>query len=420
MVMLYCLNEIRKDFNFYLFVLHVNHGVRGRDADEDEDLVYAWSKAQSLKFFSEKLKGLDLKSSEDTLRNERYAVFEKFLKAETGSKIATAHTLDDQLETFIMRLAKGSKLQGLCGIPVKRDAYIRPMLHLTKKEIYRFADDKKIPYKEDFTNRDPGKTRNRVRHEIVPKLIEVFGSRFYEGFDRSRNNLNEIRASFDAYMNNLFNTYVNKKGEILELKLDDYRKLSVAERRYLVNGCVSEFYPLNFQIRSKYFEEFERFVDTAGTGKEFNFDNNLKVLKNRTSVKFVKDKTHTPGNPELYPGQVVYIGRNKISMNKVENVEKYINQDRNTELICGDDLVFPLKVRFWKNGDFFFPLGMNKKQKLSDFFINEKVNRLEKSQIPLVLNGPEMVWVAGLRLDDRYKVTESCRTVYQLTIHGYN
>jgi tRNA(Ile)-lysidine synthase len=121
---------------------------------------------------------------------------------------------------------------------------------------------------------------------------------------------------------------------------------------------------------------------------------------------------------ELYPEQVVYIGRNKISLKKVEDDEMTINKKKNIEYICGDKIQIPLTVRFWQEGDFFYPLGMNKKQKVSDFFINQKVNLMEKAKIPLILNQCDIVWLAGMRLDNRYKVTKGCKLYYKLQIDG--
>ncbi|MEJ2488307.1 MAG: tRNA lysidine(34) synthetase TilS, partial [Sulfurovaceae bacterium] len=369
--------------------------------------VHSLAEKHGLEYYTEKLQGFNEVSPEKELRDARYAVFEKVLQSKPGAKIATAHTLDDRLETFIMRLAKGSKLKGLCSIPVKRGKYIRPMLNLTKSELYHFAGKNKIPYHEDYTNADMNKTRNHIRHKIVPALIETFGEDFYDGYRRSQRELQEIHTILSGYIKNLFDQYVTQSGDQLIINLDDYAKLAVIERRQILNGCVSKYYPLNFQIRSKYFEEFDRFAETALTGKEFHFDNQLKVIKDRQKIIFSVGQNQSPDIWELYPGQVVYIGRNKISLKEVENVDGRINNNKKVELICGDRLSMPLRVRFWEKGDFFFPLGLNKRQKLSDFFINQKINRMEKSKIPIVLNGPDIIWVAGLRLDERYKWTGS-------------
>jgi tRNA(Ile)-lysidine synthase len=414
MVMLYCLNSIAREFYFQLSVVHINHGVRPIDSDKDEKLVQDWCKKHALKIHIRKLTGLNLESSEDDMRKARFAAFNELLVKFSDAKIALAHTLDDQLETFFMRLAKGSRLKGLCGIPVQRDAFIRPMLNLTKKEIYQYAQDNHISYNVDYTNEDTRKLRNQIRHQLVPKLTEIFGEKFYEGFQRSQQDLKAIYSAFMDSIQILTNKYVKKINNNLEIELKQYQKLSLPERYQLLNGCVSMFYPLNFQIRSTYFEQFDQFVKEASTGKQFQFNKNLICVKNRSSICFSIDQNVASEELELYPDHVVYIGRNKISLKKVGNSERIINKEKCTELICGDRINLPLKVRYWKRGDYFYPLGMNNKQKVSDFFINQKINRMEKTIIPLILNQSEIVWIAGMRLDDRYKLTKSCENIYKL------
>ena len=420
MVMLFCLNSLKHDLNFELSVIHINHGVRPGDSDKDEKLVRDCCQLNGLEFKVRKLDGYNLDSSEESLREARYGIFNEVLLKHPDAKIATAHTLDDQVETFLMRLAKGSKIKGLCGIPVKRDAFIRPMLGVTKQELYLYAGDKNIPFCEDYTNKDLKKMRNQIRHRLIPVIIEIFGENFYEGFKRSRQDLSDVYSVFTKLMQMTFNKYVTEQANGLEMDIIQYQKLSVPERRQLLNGCISKFYPLNFQIRSTYFEQFEKFVNDASTGRQIQFDNNLICVKNRASIFFTIHQTQLSHELELYPGQVVCIGRNKISLKKVEDDDIAINDNKNCELVCGDKIHMPLKVRFWQQGDFFYPLGMKGKQKVSDFFINQKVNQMEKGKIPLVVNQSQIVWIAGLRLDDRYKFTKECKIVYKLEIDGNN
>jgi tRNA(Ile)-lysidine synthase len=330
MVMLYCLNTLKKQLNFELSVIHVNHGVRTGDSDEDENLVQVCCNKYKLENHVKKLNGFNLESSENELRNARYAAFNEILQQFPEAKIATAHTLDDQIETFFMRLAKGSKLKGLCGIPEKRDAFIRPMLSSTKKEIYQFARNEQIPYHEDYTNKDTKKLRNRIRHKLIPKFTEIFGENFYEGFQRSQQDLKAVQSAFLETMQSISLEYVSEKENGLEIDLKDYQKLSLTEKRHLINGCVSKFYPLNFQIKSAYFEQFERFANDASTGSQFLFENNLNVIKNRKTIYFSIIQNESSEELELYPGQIVYLGRNKISLKTVEDGDRAVNNDRCT------------------------------------------------------------------------------------------
>ena len=413
-VMLYCLQQIKTTLGINLEVVHVNHGVRGRAAREDQEFVEAMCQRFHLPLHCFQLQGFNQHSSEEALRQARYEKFECLLREQPAAKIATAHTLDDQIETVLMRLAKGSRLHGLGGIPVKRENYIRPLLFLRRTELESFAREHNLSFRVDASNLDMSKTRNRVRRQLLPLLVEVFGESFYTGFATS---LEDIHAANDWIRQQVLSlqTSLCTDGEGgFAVNLNGYKALPDKVKHLFVESCVSRFYPLNFGIPSGYFQQFDLFVQNASVGRQFYFANDLCVIKNRTTLFFTDRVKNQEIQWELYPGQNVCIGRNKLSVNAVVDTEIELNREKNREFICGDHLHFPLTVRFWKKGDFFYPLGTKKHQKLSDFFINEKINLSNKNEIPLVLNKDEIVWIVGMRLDARYRVQKSCRTYYEL------
>jgi len=413
-VMLYCLQHIRDSLGFSLEVVHVNHGVRGDAALKDQEFVEELCRRVALPLHLFRLQGFDRHSSEEALRQARYEKFELLLREKPAAKIATAHTLDDQIETVLMRLAKGSRLHGLGGIPVKRGAFIRPLLFLRRAELESFAREHGLSFRVDESNQDLSKTRNRIRMQLMPLLVEVFAESFYEGFAAS---LEDIHAANEWIRQEVLKLHeslcmAREGGFAVTRKL--FSALPDKLKHLFLESCVSRFYPLNFGIPSGYFQQFDSFVKNASVGRRFYFANNLCVIKNRTTLFFTDRIKAQEVQWELYAGQVVYIGRNKLSIKAVDDTGIVLNTDTNREFICGDQLQFPLAVRFWKRGDFFYPLGLNKRQKLSDFFINEKVNLSNKNEIPLVLNKDEIVWIAGMRLDARYRLHQSCRTYYEL------
>jgi tRNA(Ile)-lysidine synthase len=413
-VMLYCLQQIKKELGIRLEVVHVNHGVRGLAAKEDQEFVEALCRRFNLPLHLFHLEGFDQHSSEEALRQARYEKFELILREQPAAKIATAHNLDDQIETVLMRLARGSRLHGLGGIPVKRGAFIRPLLFLRRAELESFAREHNLSFRVDESNQDMSKTRNRIRRQLLPLLVEVFGEFFYEGFAAS---LEDIHAANEWMRQEVLRLHASlctdgEGGFAVNRKL--FNALPDKLKHLFLESCVSRFYPLNFGIPSGYFQQFDLFVKNASVGRRFYFANSLCVIKNRTTLFFTDRIKAQDVQWELYEGQVVYIGRNKLSMNAVEDTEIELTREKNREFICGDRLQFPLTVRFWKKGDFFYPLGLKKRQKLSDFFINEKVNLSNKNEIPLVLNKDEIVWIAGMRLDARYRLQQSCRTYYEL------
>lgn len=418
MVMLDVLLQLRKKLNFDVQVLHVHHGIRGKESDEDERFVQDFCVRKNIPFFSRRLTGFDRNSSEDALRRARYEVFESFLSDSVNGKLATAHHLDDRLETFLMRLAKGSGIKGLRSIPVRRGPYIRPLLFLTREEIARYAAERQIAWRDDSSNLDEDKLRNKIRLRLTPVLQDVFGREFYAGFAKSLKELDEWYRMYESDNRILFAEMNQPTEEGLSLSIDKYRRLPALRRRRMLEYCISSFYPLNFTIPTGYFAEFDSFVAQARTGALFHFKQQVSALKERDEIVFIK------GRPESFPSLFIpedlSVAENRSFKIRITRLDKapadFKNPKADTEIICGDRIRFPLEVRGWREGDWFFPLGMNKKQKLSDFFINRKIDLHKKKSLPLLVNKDEIVWVAGYRIDNRYRVTPDCKTIYKLEI----
>jgi tRNA(Ile)-lysidine synthase len=420
MVMLYILHKLKKELDFLLSIIHVNHGVRGRDSDLDEKLVRETANKLKLNITIERLTGIKKTASEAQLRTSRYDAFEKILQKNNIIKIATAHQLNDQLETFLMRLYTGASLNGLMGIPVKRSGYIRPILIVTRKEIEAFARLNNIEYRTDYTNYQTDKLRNKIRQIIIPRIEEVFGNRFYTGFPKSIEELTNINSEYKFYLQDTFETIATVKEDVIYVTLQSFLELNATPRRHLLVYCIFSFFGLNSYLELKNFRAFESFIKTAKTGSLFYFSERLQAEKNREQLIFYKSTSQSYLDQELFPGKDVKLGRNIISINTVSNDSLKWNKDTNMEFICGDQIQFPLKVGSWKNGDWFIPLGMNKKQKLSDYFVNEKIARFEKPKIPIVRNDDEIIWIAGYRIDERYRVNEGCKNIYRLNLRKEN
>ncbi len=418
MVMLDILFQLQPELNFTLQVLHVHHGIRGQEADMDRQLVKQVCEQKQIPFFSEQLNGFDLSSSEEPLRQARYAVFESFLKDIINGKMATAHHLDDRLETFFMRLAKGSGVKGLRSIPVRRGPYIRPLLFLTGDEIQQYAGEHRIAYRTDSTNEDLNKLRNKIRKTLTPVLLDVFGRDFYRGFTKSLHDLEDVCEIYKDVNNKLFSEIVKKSDEALVFNLARYGSLSSTQRRHLLEYCISYFYPLNFGIAETYFKEFDKFTEKAQTGAVFHFEHSVKALKERGSIVFYQAETPLFASLQLSgPNSEAENQFFKITIRQIDRYPAILkNSNANEEIICGERLKFPLLIRGWQAGDYFYPLGLNKKQKLSDFFINQKISLLKKKQVPLIVNKGEIIWVAGYRIDHRYRLREDCRIFFRLTI----
>ncbi len=416
MVLLDLLQRLSGEFPFELRVLHINHRVRGADSDADEALVNKQAKKFNLSFECKRLSGLNRASSEDALRQARYAAFEEILQHYPDAKIATAHHLDDQLETFFMRLAKGAGLKGLSGIPLKRDAYIRPLLSFRRREIETYARRQQIVFREDRSNADTAKLRNHVRHALVPALKEVFGEPFYHGFSKSLNEIQNHQIVFKRENEQLFKKIVTLNGSEIRLAISAYSELPPLRRRAVFQYCISRTNPLTLIASNGLWKAFDRFVFGAAAGARFQAGKALFVRKNREDLFFYKAEPEILSPVELYPGESVSWGKYRIYLRNVKNEKVTLNNDCNQEFFCADRVLFPLTVRSWLAGDFFYPLGMKGKKKISDFFVDQKTEGYQKKSIPLVCSGTDIIWVGGMRLDNRFKISETCKKIYQLTL----
>ncbi len=418
MVMLDLLHKLSAEMPFELRVLHVNHGVRGASSDADQALVKDQADRLKLPFEYKILSGLDNSSSEDVMRRARYAAFEEILLQYPGAKTASAHHLDDQLETFLMRLAKGAGLKGLSGIPLKRGRFIRPMLSFRRSEIDAYAAQNSVPFHEDHTNADTSKLRNHIRHKAVPAVMDVFGSSFYEGFSKSLNEIKNHNQLFSEENEQNFTNMLHLKGREGRLDASAYAGLSALRRRAVFQYCISCLNPLTFSASDDLWQAFDRFTVHASTGAQFQAGGGLSVIKNRNGLFFFRPAPGALKPVELYPGRPVFWGRFKISLQEVKAEAVTMNNRRSQEFFCADRVILPLIIRTWQEGDFFYPLGMKGKKKLSDFFVDQKIDLHEKNSVPLICSGDDIIWAAGLRLDDRFKMYGTCKKIYQLNLEG--
>ena len=213
--------------------IHVNHGIRGAEAARDEHFVRSFCADRKVELEVVHLQGLHIRKDEATLREARYQAFETLLSKHPRAKLATAHTLDDNVETLIMRLAKGSSLKGLRGIPVKRGAYIRPFLFLTRAEIQQYVQSRKLSFVQDSSNASLNYLRNRIRHQLLPVFKEIFGEQFYAGMGKSLQEINAFYNLFEKEFARLAEETLVRHPDKIEIDLQKYKYLDILYLKYL-------------------------------------------------------------------------------------------------------------------------------------------------------------------------------------------
>jgi tRNA(Ile)-lysidine synthase len=416
-VLLDILYRLRDAYNYKMSLLHFNHQTRGKDSLKDEQFVERLAGKYGLKLIVGRIHKKQPKMSETYLREQRLKFFEKTIAKKQDSRIATGHNLDDNIETFIMRLSKGSRLKGLLGIQSRRGSYIRPLLKTTRSEILTYARKYKIEYVEDRSNQDTTIIRNNIRHRVIPYLEKSLTSDLHQVIPKVMDELQRYHAIYLSKLEESIEKSTKKTKTGISLQRKRYLMYDETIRRGLVEYCISSVYPLNYKVSDRNLDLWDDFIENAQVGRKKLFLEEGMALAERQYIMFSKQLNKRKNAKRLHLGQAVKISEtHQIMFQKVKREKISFTNDKNVEYIDGNKSGTSLKVRYWKAGDSFHPLGMSNKRKLSDFFTDLKVNSLLKKDIPLVCKDDNIIWISGYRLDNRFRVSEDTKTIYKLEL----
>lgn len=385
--------------------LHCNFSLRGEESDKDADFVKqaASDYGQAVlieKFNTEEYAHENSLSIQIAARKLRYEWFHKLLKAKSGHKVATAHHLNDQLETVLFYLSKGSGIKGIAGIPLKKGQIIRPLLFSSRAEIVSYAHKNRIRWREDRSNKDIKYKRNFIRHELIPAM-EHLNPSLINTFGRTAKRLNESREILLQVVEDFKKAFLARNGDDLFLKSESL----AGKNATFIHLLLSE-YGVNYQQAEDIYQK----VNERKTGAVF-LSSAFKINIDRNHV-IISKRCMAPASRQIMAEATGQIDNFDIRLLKKE--ETILTADKNTAFLDYDKLHFPLTVRKWQEGDKFVPLGMQGQKKLSDFMIDSKIAlNLKDRQLVLESRG-EIVWVIGQRIDDRYKVTDNSKLVYRI------
>ena len=419
--MIYMLNSLKSQIDFEIILAHLNH-LHRKEAKNDEDLVRKTAEELNLKFFTrarsmdDYAKKLKL-SSEDAGRRLRYEFFNDLAKEYKNPKIAVAHNKDDQAETVLMRIIRGTGLDGLKAMDYKSGNIIRPILDIKKSEIIAYLDFKKIPYAIDHTNFENDYTRNKIRLDIIPKLEEInprVVDQIYSLSELAKDDLEVL----DGVIGDKFAELSDIKKDKIIFDKAKFDKANPAILRRIIRKGIET---LNGEIKDISRENIDEFltIRDLGTGKKIIKDR-LRLRKSYDSyileIKKIKDKFEE----EIYLEDVDLINFDGLYIKtSIINSKKY-EKSKNIGYFDYDKLTFPLKVRTRKNGDRFTPLGHRSEKKLKDFFMDQKVDREKRDEIPLIISNEKIIWLTGLRISDDFKVTESTKRILKIEVCDEN
>ena len=386
-------------------IAHCNFHLRGADSDRDMRFVQQLAAQWQVPLYLQEFDTLTLqknsgKSVEMVARELRYTWFSEI--AGDYDFIATAHQSTDAAETMLLNLCRGTGLKGLCGIPSKNGKIIRPMLVFTAEEIRQYAENHHIAYVEDITNRDEEISRNRIRHSVIPQM-ETLNPQFVSTTATSRQILQRQYAYYQKHIaadiqkvvseqNGQCRINRSKLAECDDLELVLYEILN----EYGFPAIVSEKLSVN-----SFFQP----------GKQFFSDTHILLI----------DRDFLLIQPKANSEEACVNIVSQEELSQYFDIEEFEYQkdmvfEKNPDILYlpKDKLTFPLQIRSWRSGDYFYPLGTKGRQKLSDFFTDHKIDRFTKSKIRLLCSEDQIIWIIGWRSDERFKIQEKNTICYKI------
>ncbi len=417
------LSAMAGEMNLSLIIAHYEHGLRPAEDPSETLLVKKFAEALNLPFETEKALGLkDLSSSiEEKAREYRYAFLSRVKKKYGADKTATGHNLNDQAETVLMRLLRGSGMTGLSGIPPVRDnTFIRPLIETGREEIMEYLEHKKISYATDSSNYDTRFLRNKIRLDLIPELTK-YQPRLIETMGRLAHNLREENEFIEKQAVEWIEKNIkhDESGDY-SINTDSLTALPDAFLKRILRNIIKRYSSNLYGIESEHVEAIIALITSTKPNVSGNLPGDLVVRKEYNRLIF------SSGTPESVDFEYTLKGDGKLIIHEAEKtiqVETLENdmlpappQDSDIALLNGDLLSFPLTVRNFRNGDKFIPFGMKGHKKLKNFFIDLKIPPDIRRKTPILLKDDKIAWICGYRIDDRFKVTPEAKRILKVTL----
>lgn len=389
-------------------IVHCNFKLRGQDSDNDQKFLENLASTIRCPIFVLEQKAKDYAktnqlSTQEAAREIRYQWFEDCLAKHNYDVVMTAHHADDNLETFLINSFRGTGIKGLTGISKKRNHIIRPLLNFTREEILDYAKSQAIKWREDQSNTTDNYLRNVLRHHLVP-FFKQREDNLHARFKTTQNNINRQNKLLDDYLNMVFKQVVRQKQD--SYKIDIKTLKSFPHKKYLLIELLKEFK----------FTDWNSIYDliNAQVGK-FITSPSHKLIKERGFLELIelKEEDRKPIIIDLkdLPKTISFPEGNI----RLETVDKLIKTESNIAFISKDLLKSEFILRPYKIGDYFCPLGMQGKRKLSDFLKDKKLSTKDKAKIWVLCQNQDIVWVINQRIDNRYKINEHTTTCLKIT-----
>lgn len=394
--------------NYEIAIAHCNFQLREMESFEDQNFVQEYANTNSIPLFltqfDTKAFAEDYKlSTQIAARELRYNWFYELLETENYDYILTAHHADDNLETFLINLSRGTGLEGLTGIPEKNENIIRPLLLFSRQEIENYAKENKIKWREDSSNASDKYLRNKIRHHLVP-ILKALNPNFITSFQKTQTYLQEAQDMVEDASIIVYQQVAKQEGDDIHFDLNQLRKLP---------NYKSYLYQWLHEFGFSAWEDIYDLVESQSGKQVFSLE--FRLIKDRNSLILSPINLITEKEEFLIEENQKEV---KIPLNlsfcKVTDISLVSNT---TIFVATDKLQFPLVLRHWNEGDVFQPFGMGgKSKKVSKLFKDEKLSLIDKENAWLLCSNNEIVWVIGIRQDERFRIENKAENILKIQL----
>ncbi len=424
--------ELCKQAEYDFAIAHCNFKLRGEESERDEQFVRELGKKYEVEVL---VKGFDTEeyaaenklSTQEAARELRYGWF----NALTGNRqhtigktsiedndcplpiahwLLTAHHADDNNETLLMNFFRGTGLHGLTGIPASNDYIRRPLLDFSKEELIQFAKDHQLNFVEDSSNQSSKYTRNFFRNELIPAISKVY-PQVKENLQDNVQRFKEIEKLFQFSVGELKKKLCRHKKNEIHIPV---KQLMAYKNKALIYEMIK-----GFGFNEKQVEEVIKLAN-SDSGKFIQSpDDNYRIIKHRHWFIISPVVAMESENIIIEEGvSSVQFAVGSLKLNRLAIVGHQLPTANSVACLDAKEITFPLLLRKYKTGDYFYPLGMKKKKKINRFLIDQKLSKTEKENIWVIESAQRIIWVVGHRIDDRFKVTEKTKQVLRLTLQS--
>jgi len=422
------LNILQSQLKFNLVAVHIHHGIRGIEADEDALFVQKLCHDNKIEcgvfYYDIKKEAVKLKMTEEEAgRILRYKVFNDECEKYENAKISVAHHMNDQAETVLHNLFRGTGIKGLGGIRPVRDNVIRPLLDCTRKEIELYCKDNELDYKEDYTNKIDIYTRNKIRLKVIPYIEDNFNSNFISTLSQTSELFRIDNDYLEIETDKAFNACVTQVGDNYKIDIDLFQKQHKAIQNRVFRKIISKITNSLKDFTYVHVNSLNELINNK-TGNKINLPKRITARKEYNCVIIgIINEGETDNKNFSY--KVVNIPSNlyikelgmEVSLQIFEN-KKTISYPKNdyTKWFDYDKIKHVIQIRGRKTGDYIELKGLAGTKKLKNYFVDQKIPRYERNNIPLVVDGQHIIWIVGYRISEKYKVTKETKNILQINI----